>query len=30
VALETSLERPAPVRQIANAISQWVDRLGTV
>ena len=30
MALETSLERPAPVRQIANAISQWVDRLGTV
>jgi exodeoxyribonuclease VII large subunit len=30
VALETSLEHPAPVRQIANAISQWVDRLGTV
>jgi exodeoxyribonuclease VII large subunit len=30
VALETSLERPAPVRQIANAISQWVDRLGIV
>ena len=30
MALETSLERPAPVRQIANAISQRVDRLGTV
>jgi exodeoxyribonuclease VII large subunit len=30
VALETSPERPAPVRQIANAISGWVDRLGTV
>jgi exodeoxyribonuclease VII large subunit len=30
VALETSLEQPAPVRQIANAISQWVDRLGAV
>jgi exodeoxyribonuclease VII large subunit len=30
VALETSLEKPAPVRQIANAISGWVDRLGPV
>jgi exodeoxyribonuclease VII large subunit len=30
VALDTSLEHPAPVRQIANAISGWVDRLGTV
>ena len=30
MALETSLERPAPVRQIANAISQWVERLGVV
>ena len=30
MALETSLEQPAPVRQIANAISQWVDRLGAV
>jgi exodeoxyribonuclease VII large subunit len=30
VALETSLEQPAPVRQIANAISGWVDRLGAV
>jgi exodeoxyribonuclease VII large subunit len=28
--METSLERPAPVRQIANAISGWVDRLGPV
>jgi exodeoxyribonuclease VII large subunit len=28
--LDTSLEHPAPVRQIANAISGWVDRLGTV
>ncbi|NUS51816.1 MAG: exodeoxyribonuclease VII large subunit, partial [Nocardioidaceae bacterium] len=30
MALETSAERPAPVRQIANAISGWVDRLGAV
>jgi exodeoxyribonuclease VII large subunit len=30
VALDTSPERPAPVRQIANAISGWVDRLGAV
>ena len=30
MALETSPERPAPVRQIANAISGWVDRLGAV
>src|SRR4051812_7860331 len=28
--MDTSPEQPAPVRQIANAISQWVDRLGTV
>ena len=28
--LETSLEQPAPVRQIANAISGWIDRLGAV
>ena len=30
MALETSPERPAPVRQIANAISGWIDRLGAV
>ena len=30
MALQTSLESPAPVRQIANAIAQWVDRLGVV
>ena len=30
MALETSLESPAPVRQIANAISGWIDRLGPV
>jgi exodeoxyribonuclease VII large subunit len=30
VALDTSPERPAPVRQIANAISGWIDRLGAV
>ena len=28
--LETSLEKPAPVRAIANAISGWIDRLGAV
>src|SRR3954465_15979112 len=28
--LETSAQSPAPVRQIANLISQYVDRLGTV
>ncbi|WP_309632243.1 exodeoxyribonuclease VII large subunit [Nocardioides zeae] len=30
MALETSLEQPAPVRQIATAIAGWVDRLGAV
>jgi exodeoxyribonuclease VII large subunit len=30
MALETSLAAPAPVRQIALAISQWVGRLGAV
>jgi exodeoxyribonuclease VII large subunit len=30
VSLETSLESPAPVRQIANAIAGWIDRLGAV
>jgi exodeoxyribonuclease VII large subunit len=30
VSLQTSLESPAPVRQIANAIAGWVDRLGAV
>ncbi|TYL45747.1 exodeoxyribonuclease VII large subunit [Nocardioides sp. BGMRC 2183] len=30
MALETSPEKPAPVRQIANAIAGWVDRLGVV
>src|SRR3954449_6084587 len=28
--MSTSPEQPAPVRQIANAISGWVDRLGPV
>ena len=28
--LETSPQSPAPVRQIANAIAGWVDRLGAV
>lgn len=30
MALQTSLDSPAPVRQIALAIEQWVDRLGLV
>jgi exodeoxyribonuclease VII large subunit len=30
VALDTSPEQPAPVRQIANLIAGWVDRLGPV
>ena len=30
MALQTSRESPAPVRQIANAISGWIDRLGAV
>lgn len=30
MAMETSLEKPAPVRQVANAISGWIDRLGAV
>ena len=30
MALETSPESPAPVRQIANAIASWIDRLGAV
>jgi exodeoxyribonuclease VII large subunit len=30
VALETSPQSPAPVRQIANAIAGWVDRLGAI
>ncbi len=30
MALESSAQSPAPVRQIANAISGWVDRLGAV
>jgi exodeoxyribonuclease VII large subunit len=28
--LETSAERPAPLRQIAQAVAGWVDRLGAV
>src|SRR3954463_14671256 len=28
--METSFEQPAPVRQVANAIAGWVDRLGVV
>ncbi len=28
--MQTSPERPAPVRQIASAISGWIDRLGAV
>jgi exodeoxyribonuclease VII large subunit len=30
VAIQTSLEQPAPVRQIASAIAGWIDRLGAV
>ena len=30
MALDTSPEQPAPVRQIANAISGWIDKLGAV
>ncbi len=30
MALQTSPEHPAPVRQINQAIGQWVDRLGAV
>jgi exodeoxyribonuclease VII large subunit len=30
VALDTSPEHPAPVRQVAQAIGGWVDRLGAV
>jgi exodeoxyribonuclease VII large subunit len=30
MALDTSPQAPAPVRQIANAIAGWVDRLGAV
>ena len=30
MALDTSPEAPAPVRQIASAIAGWVDRLGAV
>lgn len=30
MALETSPEQPAPVRQIAMAIGNWIDRLGVV
>ncbi len=30
MAMDTSPEHPAPVRQITQAIGQWIDRLGTV
>lgn len=30
VALQTSPESPAPVRQIASAVAGWIDRLGAV
>ena len=30
VALQTSLDSPAPVRSIANALSGWINRLGWV
>jgi exodeoxyribonuclease VII large subunit len=30
MAMETSPEQPAPVRQVANALSGWINRLGWV
>lgn len=30
MAIDTSPEKPAPVRQIASAISGWIDKLGAV
>ena len=30
MAIQTSPEHPAPVRQIASAIAGWIDRLGAV
>ncbi|MEO9325699.1 exodeoxyribonuclease VII large subunit [Nocardioides sp. C4-1] len=30
MALDTSAEQPAPVRQVATAIAGWVDRLGAI
>ncbi|GAB4012264.1 exodeoxyribonuclease VII large subunit [Nocardioides ultimimeridianus] len=30
MAMQTSAEQPAPVRQIANAIAGWIDQLGVV
>jgi exodeoxyribonuclease VII large subunit len=30
MALQTSLESPVPVRQVANLIAGWIDRLGAV
>ncbi len=30
MAMDTSAEHPAPVRQITQAIGQWIDRLGPV
>jgi exodeoxyribonuclease VII large subunit len=30
VALDTSPEQPAPVRQVAQAIGGWIDRLGAI
>jgi exodeoxyribonuclease VII large subunit len=30
MALETSAERPAPLRQVAQLVAGWVDRLGAV
>jgi exodeoxyribonuclease VII large subunit len=30
MALDTSAEQPAPVRQVATAIAGWIDRLGAV
>lgn len=30
MAMDTSPEQPAPVRQVANAIAGWIDRLGSI
>lgn len=30
MAMETSAQSPAPVRQVANAIAGWIDRLGAI
>ena len=30
MALETSAERPAPLRQVAQLVAGWVDRLAPI